>query len=419
MKLVNKFAFWYLGITSVVLVVGGVIVFRSVQNENDEEEARRLRAMIADVVSQLEKNVAPESLRSDHIAISERSPDQPLIKFNVKDTLSWHSESQGTERQLKASQSHSVRGIHFLIAARSFAPEPEETITGVIRSLSWIFLLLLIVVALTSILISKKILSPFYESLHVIQNFSLKQKQKIKLSDTHTAEFRELNLFLQKMTSKALEDYRALKEFSENASHELQTPVAIIRGKLELLLESGVSKEQASLVMSAYESVERLSKTNQSLILLTRLENHEYEPRETIDFSKQVRTVLASLSELIAIKSLTLESSVEENVKLSIDHALADIMLMNLLSNAIRHNLPGGRIKVSLHPGSLVIQNTGTPPQIPTDQLFQRFKKDNQSSDSVGLGLSIVKRICEVSRLEIAYTFQTSLHVISIVFNGR
>lgn len=417
MKLVNKFAAWYLTITTLVLLIGGVIVFRIVVHENDQEEVRRLRGLMRDVVEQLSNKTSLHTLLSNQVSITELSPDVPKVQFHVRDTMGWHSEFQGTERQIKATASHKIGNKHYLISVQSFAPEPEETIAGVVQSLSWIFLLLLLVVGLTSILISKKILSPFNRSLRAMQEFHINQKERIALPQTKTKEFKELNEFLLKMTSKAMDDYRALKEFTENASHELQTPLAIIRGKLELLLDSGISDEQARLIMSAHEAVEKLSRTNQALTLLTKLENHEYESLKAINLSAQLHNIIFSLSELMEMKSISLHTDIEENVMVSFHPSLADILLMNLFSNAIRHNYEKGIIRVKLNNRMLLIQNTGLRPEIPTDQLFQRFKKSNQSDDSIGLGLSIVKRISEVSRFKINYTYDEPWHSIEIGFN--
>ncbi|MBT1701515.1 HAMP domain-containing histidine kinase [Fulvivirgaceae bacterium PWU4] len=418
MKLVNKFALWYLAMTSLVLLAGGVIVFRSVQHENDEEEVRRLRGRIEDARRMLKTGTRPDSLQSPNIEITEIDLAAPRIRFHVRDTMGWHSKFQGTERQIWATASYTIHGHHYAITAKDFAPEPEETLRGVVLSLSWIFFLLLVVVGLTSILISKKILSPFNQSLRVIQAFNLKQKEPIRLPETRTDEFKTLNTFLGKMTDKALHDYRALKEFTENASHELQTPLAIIRGKLELLLESGISDEQARLILSAHEAIERLSRINQSLTLLTKLENQEYEPHEPVNLSTAVHKTIFSLTELMEMKSIALETDIEENVFVKLHPALTDILLTNLFSNAIRHNHEHGTIKVKLNAGSLSIQNTGPRPGIPTEQLFQRFRKSNQSGDSIGLGLSIVKRISEVSRFSVCYQFEEPWHLLKLDFTA-
>jgi signal transduction histidine kinase len=418
MNLVSKFALWYLAITTIVLLLGGMIVFKSVQQENDEEEVRRLTGLIEDAVARIEKMTPLDSLQTKDVTVKELNPATATVNFHTKDTMTWHSTFQGTERQIKAMASFKLKRGHYLVAARVFAPEPEETITGVIRSLSWIFFILLVLVALTSVLISKKILSPFNQTLRVIQGFNLKQNTPITMPPTRTREFAELNRFLERMTSKALHDYSTLKQFTENASHELQTPVSVIRGKLELLLESSITEEQARLIMSAHESAEKLSRINQSLTLLTKLENQEYEQFSPINISGLIHKMIFSLSELTEMKSISLETDIQENVQVVLHPALADILVMNLFSNAIRHNHENGTIKIRLSTSLLTIQNTGTPPGIPTEELFRRFTKSNQNSDSVGLGLSIVKRICEVSRFHVQYEYLDGWHMVSVRFRG-
>ncbi|HEY0653087.1 MAG TPA: HAMP domain-containing sensor histidine kinase [Chryseosolibacter sp.] len=414
MNLINRLTLWYLAITAVVLLAGSVIVFTSVQHENDEEEVRRLHGLINDEILILQGKLQ----RKNHLAgvrVTEIPFAEPERKFLMRDTMDWHSEFQETERQVVATQSAKVNGKHYLITAYAFAPEPEETLAGTIRSLTVIFLLLLVFVGIASVMISKRILSPFYKSLEAIRGFNLKQRENLKLPETRTNEFRLLNSFVSKMTAKALDDYRTLKEFSENASHELQTPLAVIRGKLELLMQSEVSDEQFKLIASANEAVDKLARTNQSLILLTKLDNQEY-PAQAIDFSKATCQAIELLRELIEMKSISLEQSIDEGVMISIHPALADILLVNLLSNAIRHNIENGSIKIRLNTRHLTIENTGHALQTPSDQLFVRFKKNAQSSDSAGLGLSIVKRICELNAFTINYYSSHNLHRLEVGF---
>ncbi|HEY0744523.1 MAG TPA: HAMP domain-containing sensor histidine kinase [Chryseosolibacter sp.] len=412
MKLVNRFTIWYLAITALVLLAGSVIVFTSVQHENDDEEGRRLLGLVQDEIAILKGTLKRKNATSQ-VNVKEIDYNKSEVPFSIVDTLGWHSEFQGTERELIARQSLKLNNKHYLITAYAFAPEPEETVAGTIRSLAAIFILLLVLVGITSIIVSRKILRPFHLSLNAIKTFNLKQRENLQLPDTRTEEFRMLNSFLSRMTAKALDDYRTLKEFSENASHELQTPLAIIRGKLELLLQSEISDDQAKLISTASEAVDKLARTNQALILLTKLDNQEY-PSQPINLSEATEKSIALLQELIEMKSLSLEKNIQQDVMVAMHPSLADILLMNLLSNAIRHNFENGSIKIRLNKRQLTIENTGEPIRIPTDQLFVRFKKNAQSSDSAGLGLSIVKRICEINGFSINYYSSHELHRLEV-----
>ncbi len=314
-----------------------------------------------------------------------------LHSFYTRGT-GWNPEYQANEYRLVVTSFYRIHGNYYRVSTYSFIPSFGQLLPGVVDSFKWILLLLLVLVGVSGKLISKYILSPFKRTLKVIQSFDLKQKKPIRLPGTRTDEFRELNGFLQKMTDKALEDYQSLKEFTENASHELQTPTAILRGKLDLLMESDIRNDQAILIADMHNALEKLSRIHHSLTLLTKLDNNEYETREPICFSDSAREALASVSELIEMKALTADIRIEENISLSMHASLADLLLNNLISNAIRHNHPGGQISMLLNRTGLVISNTGDEPGAPTAELFERFKKGNAGNDSIGIGLAIVRQ---------------------------
>ncbi len=416
MKLINKFTLWYLIITSFVLIAGCIIIINKVQQEIYQEEVFRLKGLTDDIAGEIAKATPVNNLIDKQIKIEELDMAKALIPFHVTDTVAWLSTSQGTERVFIARVSYKINGKHYLIRLSTFIIDTIEVTNAAIQSISWIFLLLLIFIVLVSRQISKVTLSPLKKILQAVQSFTLKQKEQIHLPRTQITEFAELNLFLEKTTSKALDDYRSLKEFTENASHELQTPLSVIRGKLELLMESAINDEQSKLILAAYNSVEKLSRINQSLILLAKLENHEYDAGQLIDFSCLTNDTLNAYAEMIEMKSIHVQKEILEKVLLRLNPVLADILLSNLIINAIRHNPIDGTIQVKLTHEKLVIENTGNPPEVPTSELFQRFKKSNQNIESIGLGLAIVKQICDLYNLQIDYKYSNQLHIIEVQF---
>jgi two-component system, OmpR family, sensor histidine kinase QseC len=265
--------------------------------------------------------------------------------------------------------------------------------------------------------LSRKIFKPFKQAMEAIRHFSLQQKQPIKLSPTTTKEFKELNGFLQKMIDKAVEDYTAVKEFSENASHELQTPLAVIQSKLDLLAETNIDSAQSTLIVDMQNAIQKLNRINRSLTLLTRLENHEYATESQIKFCRVTKDVMAFYTDRISLKGITVNSQLGSNVLVKIHPTLAEILVSNLIMNSIRHNVEGGVITTELTQKHFCISNTGLAPEIPTEELFQRFKKSNQSSDNIGLGLAIVKQICEVSQFAVFYQYQDGWHRITVCFD--
>ena len=417
MKLINKFTLWYLCITLVVILIGGVIAYHKVKNEIDRAEIARLKT--------LNNTVSELMLKGDEI--SGFTNGRPIIitpldsaitpgSFYVTENSFFNTATQRKECRLTVNSYYSIGNRNYKIESYNYITKANEIFKGLLDSFFWILVLLLTILGIAARLMSNSILFPFHRTLKAVQGFNIKNKKPLVLPRTKTQEFNELNCFLQKMTAKVVEDYASLKEFSENASHELQTPLAIMRSKLDLLVESDINGEQAQLIGNMQKEIEKLSRINQSLVLLNKLEHHEYDASENILFSQSVQESLHAVEELIDMKAITLQTQIAAPVSLKFNRALADILLHNLLSNAIRHNTPNGQIYVCLTDGGLTVKNTGKIPTMPTSQMFQRFKKDNQCAHSVGIGLAIVKQICDLNRFGITYDFKEGWHILDVKF---
>jgi signal transduction histidine kinase len=419
MKLTNKFTLWYFAIMLVVLLIGGAIVYYEIQWKISKVEVVRHQRLNDIIAEQIKKGgdytEHPTRKRANIVEIPADSMPRGTNSFYTRG-IGWNPEFQANEFRLVVTSFYSINGKYYRITTYSYIPSFYQLLPGVVDSFKWILLLLLVLVAISSKLIPKYILSPLSKTLKLIQSFDLKRRNPLRLPETRTSEFRELNIFLKKMTDKALEDYQSLKEFAENASHELQTPTAIIRGKLELLMESDIRDDQAILIAEMHNALEKLSRIHSSLTLLTKLENKEYATEKPVSLSELTRETLDSFDELIQMKSLSLHCHIEDNVYINLHSALADLLLTNLVSNSIRHNIPGGVIRVSLTSAGLVISNSGQPPQVPVMELFERFKKGDPASDSIGIGLAIVRQICELMNFNVIYEFAASQHAIAISF---
>jgi two-component system OmpR family sensor kinase len=429
MKLTTKFTLWYFGIMLVVLLIGGAIVYNEIQWKISRVEVVRHERLNDIIAGQIrvggDYTGHPTRKRATVTEIPADSVPKAVQTFYTRGIGS-NPEFQTNEYKLQVTSFYTINGKHYRVTTFSFIPSFYQLLPGVVDSFKWILLVLLVLVVVSGGLISKYILAPFKRTLRVIQYFDLKQKTPIRLPLTRTSEFRELNEFLEKMTQKAREDYESLKEFTENASHELQTPTAIIRGKLDLLMESDIRDEQAILIAEMQNALERLSRIHSSLTLLTKLENREYEADASVCISIMTRAALNSFEELIQLKSLRLVTRIEEKVYVPMHPSLADLLLANLVSNAIRHNVPRGGdekasgmqgwIEVQLGREGLVISNSGREPQVPVHELFERFKKGNPGGDSIGIGLAIVRQICDLSHFTIGYQYRSGVHSVAVGF---
>lgn len=414
MKLINKFTIWYLGISALVLLLGGILIFKKLENEIDFEQGKELERQLDSYAEKLEKGKHPLEFRKGRLEISELPLETALLPFTVGDTLAWHDQLEQMERQLKGSRSYLIRGKHYYLSTYNIVIETSDITETVVQTMIAIFVLLLVFIAITGRMVSQKLLSPFHQSLEKIKGFTFKDNEPLVFEPSETEEFVKLNDFLHKMSVQLLKDYRVMKEFSENLSHEIQTPVSVVRGKLELLMNSPINDRQASLIESAYQSNERITRIVGSLAVLARLENQEFAFAEEIDFSSKVSQSIQDFEELVAIKGISLESNVQPDVYVNIHPNMAEMLLQNLLTNAIKHNEKDGSISIRLCDRRLEFMNTGPKPDQDLEIFFQRFKKGNNHPDSIGLGLSIVKQICVINGFTISYSYEQPYHRIQI-----
>jgi signal transduction histidine kinase len=292
--------------------------------------------------------------------------------------------------------------------------ESDDITEAVAKILLWILAMQVIGALGIGYFVSGSLFKPFRSTLKRIQQFNLNDRQYLEAEPTNVTEFTHLNTFVEEMTKKAVSDYKNLKEFAENASHELQTPLAIAKGKLELLAETELTAEQFEYLEKLERSLKKLSRLSESLALLTKIENHEFKNSQEIDLSEMIQESIESFREFTDLQHLSVETAIEDHVKINIHPVLADILWTNLYHNAIRHNIEKGTIRISLQKDLLKISNNGENLSFDPELLFERFKKADQNSNSIGLGLSIIKRICDQLGYQISYTNDNGWHSIEI-----
>ncbi|MCF6351271.1 MAG: HAMP domain-containing histidine kinase [Flavobacteriaceae bacterium] len=317
-------------------------------------------------------------------------------------------------RQLTSYET--IRGEHYKVVTRNSLVNNDDFINVIIVYTIVIFSLLLTGLLILNTQITKNIWNPFYANLNALKNFSIQNKNRINLIPSKINEFNELNDSIKNLTNKVQSDFNNLKEFTENASHEMQTPLAIMQSKIELLLQTtNLSKNQAVQLQSIYQAGKRLSKLNTALLLLAKVENQQYNVNEKINLKSIIENQLENYEDFIINKNLTVNKNLISIILMS-NKVLIDTLIVNLLSNAIKHNIKNGIINITHNNKMLIFSNTGKPPTQNLENLFNRFKKDSVSKDSIGLGLSIVKKICVVNNWNISYTYKEGIHKIEILF---
>lgn len=414
MRLLTKNTLVYLLVTVTVFLLGGLVFYKQLTQLIDEETTEGLFLKKGQVFSYISENhKLPEAVLQKEL-FSFTKADTP-VKETLKDTVLYNSYEEESLPYRELSFAVTIEGQNYKASVRAPLLESEDLVEAVIATLLIISVALLVIMLSVNYFFSKKIWKPFFNTLTALNDYDITKHQAISPGKTNTLEFKKLNEAIQKMTSKISADFQNLKAFTENASHEIQTPLAIIKTKTENLLQSdGLSEELAKQLIEINRAAGRLSKLNQTLLLLTKIENNQFASSEPIDLSKLLHEKIKLFEDLIGIKNFKLESSIESGVLLRLHPALSDIVISNLISNALKYTPEKETIKVELTKNYLLVSNPGSPLKAGAENLFDRFYKEN--SESTGLGLALVKQIAVLNNHKISYSYLNGLHVFKYEF---
>ncbi|MFC2115966.1 sensor histidine kinase [Bacteroidota bacterium] len=337
------------------------------------------------------------------------------VRDTYKDTLIYSSRKNIYEPTRLLTTAFAVEdGRFYEMKVISPVVDKNELIKKVVNSLIWLYLALLISIILMNNFVLKRTWKPFYRLLDQLKNFSLGEGSIFKSSKTRIKEFAVLDKTILKLLTRNVDIYQSQKHFIENASHELQTPLAISMNKLELLAETqDLSEDQIQYIGSISQTLERLSSLNKSLLLLSKIENKQFVDEEHLSFNEIFRGLTEEFSDYAEYRKIEIIFNEEDNWIYHMNKDLAGILAMNLLKNAIVHNYPGGELVINISSSFFTIENTGNDSGMDPDKLFERFNKNPDKRGSTGLGLAIVKAIADASGLSVFYSF-TGRHVLKV-----
>ena len=321
-----------------------------------------------------------------------------------------------TARYLKTELELAGQPYQVLVIASKL--ERQEQIRNICLIILVPVMLLFALVLLVNRILLKKIWTPFEQLLKNITAFNINRERPYEPVEMPVSEFRQLNQVLVELSGKVKSDYNEIKLFTENASHEMMTPLAVINSKLDNMLQSNVlGKEDGETLVELYKATSRLTKLNQSLLLLVKIDNNLLQDEVEINLKSLIEEKYVYFQELINERNINVES-VLADVTISASRQLLEILINNLFSNVIRHNYDGGKVEISLDAEKIVFANTGHNPALDPEKIFDRFYKDN-ASEGTGLGLAILRQICNRQHYLLGYTYHHDLHTFTITFNHQ
>lgn len=293
--------------------------------------------------------------------------------------------------------------------------EEDDLIEDLVVYLIVLYVSLMITIVILNNLMLKKIWRPFHSLIDQLRDFRIEKYHPIKTMDTSIEEFELLNISVTTLIDQSRARYLEQQHFIENASHELQTPLAISINKLELFLENTkLPEDDVKTMSSILDNLGRLTRLNKSLLLLSKIENRQFVDEEMIEFNRLAADIIDDFSDLAAHRNIGLYLESGADLKFKMNKDLANILLTNLIKNAIVHGQKNTTI--TIHPKTLLVRNFGNAAALDSDILFSRFKKLSNDKKSTGLGLAIGKAIADKFGIRLKYSYNNEQHEFSLEF---
>lgn len=283
----------------------------------------------------------------------------------------------------------------------------------------WLFtlaLILLLTIIIVYVWIYKKSMKPLYLLLNWQKNYNLGKKNQPLPQMSSIKEFQELYIATNQSTQRVEKAFEEQKNFIGNASHEIQTPLAISINRLENILNQDISEELAEEIVKTISTLEHLTRLNKTLLLLTKIENNQFLEKENLSLASIVNNSMEVFKEIYEYKSIKVSIEVESDLNVNINKTLCEVLINNLIKNAFIHNIENGEISIKIYSNKIVFSNTSKSNELDAEKIFQRFFKESSSNSSIGLGLSLVKSICNNNNIKLDYYWQNNLHNFCLCF---
>lgn len=421
MELLKKTSLIFITISLFVFFISGILLYVILKNTSDKNINRELMVEFENVSRNLDnlldtgktELILPLNLN----IIKVEKPDVMIANgLTLKDTILTDPVNHSFQKYRKVTGYQNLNDFNYSITIYKSLIQSEELIEQLIIALTSMTILLILAVFFVTKNISGKIWSDFFKSLETIKGFELTKTKKVTLPPSDISEFNELNSVLNIMIDRIYSDFENLKEFTENITHEMQTPLAIIKSKFELFLQiENLSEEQAMVLSDITANISRLKKLNQGLVLLSRIENKQFTETNPVEIHQVVQDIVENLSYYSDSRNLQVSLEIDNPITVHMNNTLADVLISNLIKNAFVHSPENATVRIKASAKTLYVKNTG-PDKLHNLKIFSRFVKANSKTNSLGIGLSLVRKICSQYGFEVGYTYEKKFHIFFIRF---
>ena len=338
------------------------------------------------------------------------------FKESYRDTMMYMQNERDFEPVRLLESVFRFNGSYYKVKVITSMVEEDDLIEDLLISLIWLYIGLIASILILNNIFLKKVWNPFYVTIKQLKKFRIQNNDKINFQKSSIEEFELLNSSLEKFIHKTRDTYVDQKEFIENASHELQTPLAISINKLELLVEKNqLSEEQMEEIGAVLEHLERLTRFNRSLLLLSKIENRQFPEEESVDLNTMLQRICEDLKDMADHKEIALELVEEAQLSFRMNADLANILFTNLIKNALTHGSRGTTVKIEVNRARVKLTNAADQGPLDHEKIFSRFQPTHGEHRSTGLGLAISKSIAEKYGIDLSYSYEQT-HIFELKF---
>ena len=292
--------------------------------------------------------------------------------------------------------------------------EKLDLLRAILGWIIFLYVLLLLIILSINIWVFRKNMKPLYVLLKWLDSSQLGKKNEPLENTTKITEFRKLNAATMAFAERGEKLFEQQKTFIGNASHEMQTPLAICRNRLEMLMEDEtLTEHQLNELIKTHQTLENLTRMNRSLLLLCKIENGQFADTRSVCLNDILAHYLDDYKEVYAYRNITVTVTTDSSFCVEMNDSLVSVLVTNLLKNSFVHNIDGGFIYIKITANTFEISNTGEKP-LDRERIFERFYQGQKKGGSTGLGLALVDSICKANHLTIDYTYVENRHIFTI-----
>ena len=420
MKLLTKTTLYFITVTLFVFFIGGIAIYQLVKSLENNKVNQELTGQMQKLTHDLQnnkidlQNTVIISSGLINITHAHQITEPPVL---LTDTLLFNQTKNSYIPYRALSFFAENNNSLYKVSIYKSLIESNFLIEKIAMMVTIIVMIFLLAVYFLYRYFFRQIWSDFFSTIDKINRFDVGSPENLDFPESMIIEFNQLNSNLKLMTERIINDFQGLKDFTGNLSHEIQTPLAVIKSKSELLLQQeNQTEQQLQLTSEIHSETIRLSKLIKALTLLTKIGNKQFTNKKKISLKKLITTQLEAFEEIIEMKGIKIQTSFVSEPEIKMNEELAKTLIINLIKNAIRHNINNGKINIELTKNKLIIKNSGKELAIEPQQLFNRFSKANKQTESLGIGLSIVQKICDFYSFKITYAYQAGIHKLALEF---